>query len=181
MNDVDPKDLAKLEAILYASGRPVSLTTLCAYLRFDSEKEVSDLVKSLSESYEEDGSALEVRELPKRKVVLQLKAEYTKQARRFSVKPVLTEGPLKTLSFVAYHQPVTQKEVAEARGSHAYRHLRMLRELGLISKEKKGRNTMVRTTTDFAEYLGLSGNRSRMKRQLRRMFKKLKLEEMKEE
>ena len=70
MEDVDPSKLAKLEAILYASGRPVSLTTLCAHLRLESEKEVSVLIQNLSENYEEDGSALEIRELPRNKAVL---------------------------------------------------------------------------------------------------------------
>ena len=178
MEDVDPSKLAKLEAILYASGRPVSLTALCAYLRLDSEKEVSVLIQNLSENYEEDGSALEIRELPRNKAVLQLKAKYARLARRFSMNPVLTRGPLKTLSFVAYHQPVLQKKVAEARGSHAYRHLKMLKEMGLITREKRGRNTIVRTTPDFADYLGLSKERSIMRRQLRRIFKKLKLKEL---
>jgi segregation and condensation protein B len=178
MEDVDPSKLAKLEAILYASGRPISLTTLCAHLRLESEKEISALIQNLSENYEEDGSAIEIRELPRNKAVLQLKAKYVRLARRFSMNPILTRGPLKTLSFVAYHQPILQKKVAEARGSHAYGHLKMLEEMGLITREKKGRKTTIRTTPDFADYLGLSKERSIMRRQLRRLFKKLKLKKL---
>ncbi len=178
MSDIDRSLLAKLEAILYASGRPVSLTTLCAHLRLDSEREVSNLLRELSETYERDGSPLEIKELPERRVVLQLKPDYTKQAQRFSMKPLLTPGPLRTLSYVAYHQPVEQKEVAESRGSHAYRHLRMLDEIGLISRQKKGRATIIQTTPDFADYLGLSRERSSMKRQLRRLFRTLELKEL---
>jgi len=178
MSENDHGSFAALEAILYASGRPVSLSILCAHLRLDSENEVSALLAKLSEVYERDGSPLELRELPERRVVLQLKPDYTKQARRFSAKPLLTAGPLRTLSYVAYHQPVEQKEVTEARGSHAYGHLRMLKELGLISKRKEGRNTVVQTTQDFADYLGLSRERSSMRRQLRRIFRKLELRQM---
>ena len=178
MSESDRSLLAKLEAILYASGRPLSLTTLCAHLRLDSEREVSALLRELSEVYERDGSPLEIKDLPERRVVLQLKPDYTKQARRFSMKPLLTAGPLRTLSYVAYHQPVEQKEVAEARGSHAYKHLRMLDEMGLISRQKKGRATIIQTTTDFADYLGLSRERSSMKRQLRRLFRTLELKEL---
>ena len=178
MSDIDRSLLAKLEAILYASGRPVSLTTLCAHLRLDSEREVSNLLRELSETYERDDSPLEIKELPERRVVLQLKPDYTKQAQRFSMKPLLTAGPLRTLSYVAYHQPVEQKEVAEARGSHAYRHLRMLDEIGLISRQKKGRATIIQTTPDFADYLGLSRERSSMRRQLRRLFRTLELKEL---
>jgi len=178
MSDVDQDMLARLEAVLYASGRPISLTTLCAHLRLASENEVSVLLGRLSEIYERDGSPLEIKELPERRVVLQLKPDYTKQARRFSMKPLLTAGPLRTLSYVAYHQPVVQKMVAEARGSQAYRHLRMLDEMGLISRQKKGRATVIQTTPDFADYLGLSRERSSMKRQLRRLFRKLELKEL---
>jgi segregation and condensation protein B len=84
------------------------------------------------------------------------------------------------LSYVAYHQPVEQTDIAEARGSHAYKHLKELDELGLITREKRGRTRLVRTTPDFADYLGLSHNRGSMKRQLRRMFRKLELDQMEE-
>ena len=170
--------LAELEAILYASGRPLSLTTLCEHLRLHSEKEVSDLIRKLSETYELNSSPLEVSEVTGGRVVLQLKPDYTKQARRFSMKPLLTAGPLRTLSYVAYHQPVEQKQVAEARGSQAYRHLKALDQMGLISRAKEGRNTTIRTTTDFADYLGLSTDRTSMRRQLRSIFRKLEVKEL---
>jgi segregation and condensation protein B len=170
--------LAELEAALYASGRPLTLTTLCSHLKLSSEREVSALVNKLSDIYESDGSSLEIRRLPESKVVLQLKSEYSKQARRFSTKPLLTAGPLRTLSLVAYHQPVEQKKVAEARGSQAYKHLKMLDEMGLISRQKKGRNTIIQTTQDFSDYIGISRDRSSMKRQLRRLFRTLELKEL---
>lgn len=170
--------LAELEAILYASGRPLSLTTLCEHLRLQSEREVSELIRELSKTYEHNQSPLEISEVTGGRVVLQLKPDYIKQAKRFSMKPLLTAGPLRTLSYVAYHQPVEQKQVADARGSQAYGHLRVLDQMGLISREKEGRNTTVRTTTDFADYLGLSTERTAMRRQLRSMFRKLEVREI---
>ena len=176
------EQLAKLEAILYAAGRPISLTTIVAQLRLDDEGEASGMLEKLSAIYEEDGSALEIRRLPQERVVLQLKPDYTKQASRFSMKPLLTAGPLKTLSYIAYHQPVKQTDVAMARGSQAYKHLRMLEKMGLIKREKKGRTRVIRTTPDFADYLGLSHERASMRRQLRSIFRKLEVRdvEMKE-
>ena len=170
--------LAELEAILYASGRPVSLTSLVAYLRLDSEMEVSNLIRMLSEAYDRDGSPLEVAEVTGGRVVLQLKPNFNKQARRFSMKPILTAGPLRTLSYVAYNQPVEQREVASARGSQAYKHLRALENMGLISRKKDGRNTLISTTPDFADYLGLSPDRTSMRRQLRSIFRRLEVQEI---
>ena len=174
----DKGKLAELEAILYASGRPVSLTALVTYLRLDSEMEATSLVRELSEAYDRDGSPLEVSEVTGERVVLQLKPNFNKQARRFSMKPILTSGPLRTLSFVAYNQPVEQREVAIARGSQAYKHLKALEDMGLISRKKNGRSTLINTTEDFADYLGLPSDRTSMRRQLRRIFKRLEVKEI---
>jgi segregation and condensation protein B len=176
--DEDEGKLAELEAILYASGRPVSLTSLVAYLRLDSELAVSNLIRELSEAYDRDGSPLEVAEVTGGRVVLQLKPNFNKQARRFSMKPILTAGPLRTLSYVAYNQPVEQREVASARGSQAYTHLRALDNMGLISRKKEGRSTVISTTPDFADYLGLSPDRTSMRRQLRNIFRRLEVKEI---
>ena len=176
--EADDGKLAELEAVLYASGRPLSLATLCEHLRLRTEREVSDLIGKLSEAYERDGSPLEVSEVASGRVVLQLKPDYTRQARRYSMKPLLTAGPLRTLSYVAYNQPVEQKEVAEARGSQAYGHLKTLDQMGLIVREKKGRNTTISTTADFADYLGLSPDRTSMRRQLRSLFRRLEVREL---
>jgi segregation and condensation protein B len=176
--NIHREKIAELEAILYASGRPLSLSTLCAHLKLQTEKEVSDLIVMLSQIYVEEGSPLEIREVSNRRFVLQLKPQYTGQARRFSMRPLLTAGPLRTLSYVAYYQPVEQKIVADSRGSQAYKHLKMLEQMGLISKEKKGRITIIRTTPDFADYLGLSQERSTMRRQLRGLFRRLEVKEL---
>lgn len=167
-----------LEALLYAAGRPITLTTIVTQLKLDNEREASNILRSISESYEKDSSALEIRYLPQDRVVLQLKPDYTKQAARYSMKPLLSAGPLKTLSYIAYHQPIEQREVAHARGSQAYKHLKQLDEMGLIKREKKGRTSIIKTTPDFADYLGLSQDRTSMRRQLRSIFRKLEVDQI---
>jgi segregation and condensation protein B len=178
LTDGDGGNLAKLEAVLYASGRPISLTELVTHLRLDSERDVIILITRLSEIYEQDRSPLEVSQVTGGRVVLQLKPDYNQQAKRFSMKPLLTAGPLRTLSYVAYHQPVEQKDVADARGSQAYRHLKALDGMGLIHRRKEGRSTIISTTADFADYLGLSNDRRTMRRQLRSIFRRLELDQL---
>lgn len=170
--------MAELEAILYASSRPMALTDIVARLRLKNEVEADQLINKLQQVYIEDDSALEIKKLPEDRVVLQLRPEFTKQASRYSLKPLLSEGTLRTLSYVAYHQPVEQKDIADARGSQAYKHLAQLDEMGLIKREKTGRTSIVRTTQDFADYLGLSTERTQMRRQLRSIFRKLELDQM---
>lgn len=171
---ITPNDsrLAPLEAILYAAGKPVSLSSICALLKLSDEAEATKLIKNLSQIYESDGSPLEIRFLPEERVVLQLKPDYSKQA-KFSIKPPLTTGPLRTLSYIAYNQPIEKKEVAEARGSQAYKHIKQLIGMGLVHSEKAGKDSILKTTDDFSDYLGLSRDKGNMKRQLSRLFKKL--------
>jgi segregation and condensation protein B len=171
--------LARLEAVLYASGRPLSLATIVAHLKLENEQEAKALSVHLGEIYEQDGSPLEVKHLPEDRVVIQLKTDYTKEARKFSIRPLLTVGPLRTLSYIAYNQPIEQREVAIARGSQAYQHIKQLVQMGFIEKEKgKGRTKLLKTTNDFADTLGLSRDRSAMKRQLRSLFHRLEAEDL---
>jgi segregation and condensation protein B len=172
------KQLADLEALLYAASRPVGLTDLVQWLKLDNEREASELIIRLAKLYEEDNSALEISMLPGERVVLQLRTDFTKQASRYSLKPLLTEGPLRTLSYIAYNQPIETRDIASARGSQAYKHLKMLEEMGLIHREKDGRSSIVRTTQDFADYLGLPSDRTTMRRELRKMFRKLELDQI---
>lgn len=50
--------------------------------------------------------------------------------------------------------------------------------MGLIKRVKEGRTKIIHTTQDFADYLGLSSDRTSMRRQLRRLFRKLELDQM---
>lgn len=164
------RDLALLEAALYVAGRPLNLNELCSVLKTRSKNKVRKLVKELMKAYASRNTALEILELKDERYVLQLKAEFTPYVRKFVTRPLLSIGPLKTLSYIAYRQPVSQKRVVEVRGHHVYTHIRMLKEMGLISAERSGRSTVLRTTEYFADYFGLSHDVAAMKKELKNVF-----------
>jgi segregation and condensation protein B len=164
------KDLAMLEAALYVAGRPLDINTLGYVIRTRSKKKVQQLARMLIEKYGQLETPLEVLELDDQRFVLQLKAEYSPRVRKLAVRPLLTDGPLRTLAYIAYRQPVTQKQVVDARGAHAYGHVRQLVDSGLVDRESSGRNKILRVTEFFADYFGLSHNPRIMKRQLKRTF-----------
>ena len=124
----------------------------------------------LMKEYQKRNSSLEVLELEDQRFVLQLKADYASKVRRLAVKPLLTDGPLRTLAYIAYRQPVSQKQVISARGTHAYKHIKQLLEMGLIERKQSGRNKILRTTEYFADYFGLSHNPAVMKRQIAKIL-----------
>jgi len=167
------RDLALLEAALYVAGRPLDLKTLGSVLRIRSKRRVQNLARTLVKRYENLDTALEVLELEDQRFVLQLKAEHSPRVRRLAMKPLLSSGPLKTLSYIAYRQPVPQARVTDVRGHHAYSHLNQLEEQGLIQRERAGRTKVIRTTEFFADYFGLSRDLKTMKQQLKSIFEGL--------
>jgi len=174
------RDLALLEAALYVAGRPLDLKTLGSIIRTRSKRKVQRRVSILMEEYKNRETALEILELEDERFVLQLKAEYSPQVQRLAIRPLLSKGPLKTLSYIAYRQPVLQSQVVDVRGHHSYDHLRQLEDMGLISRERVSRTRLLRTTGFFADYFGLSHDLRTMKRQLKRVFDDVEKTEVKE-
>jgi len=164
------KNLALLEAALYVAGRPLDLRELCSVLSTRSKKKTKKYIKLLIQEYSSRKTALEIIELKDDRFVLQLKAEHTPLVKKLVNRPLLSSGPLKTLSYIAYRQPVSQKRVIEVRGQHAYGHVKILRDMGLVTAERSGRSIALKTTDYFADYFGLALETSSMKRELKRIF-----------
>jgi len=163
--------LALIEAGLYVAGRPLDLKTLANVVGTRSKKKVMKLARALVADYVKRDTALEVLELEGERFVMQLKAEYTGKVRKLATRPLLSAGPLKTLSYIAFRQPILQTQVIDVRGHHSYGHLKQLEDMELISREGIGRKKMIRTTEFFADFFGLSHELRTMKRQLKTVFK----------
>ncbi|MCW3982258.1 MAG: SMC-Scp complex subunit ScpB [Candidatus Bathyarchaeota archaeon] len=162
--------LALLEAALYVAGRPLDLRTLGSMIRTRSKKLVQHLARRLKLEYESRNMSLEILELEDERFVMQLRREYSPKVQRLAMRPLLTSGPLKTLSYIAYRQPVPQRQVITVRGNHVYAHLKQLEELGLISRQRTGRTKILRTTHFFADYFGFSHDPRALKRQIKKVF-----------
>lgn len=173
-------DLALIEAALYVAGRPLDLKTLSSVIEPRSKKRAEKLAETLIEEYSKRDTALAILKLDDQRFVLQLKPEYTPRVRKLSLRPLLPVGPLKTLSYIAYRQPVLQSQVIDVRGEHAYGHLKELEDQGLIVRERVGKSRMIRTTEFFADYFGLSHDLRTMKRQLKSAFEDFGKTETKE-
>lgn len=162
-----------IEGALYVSGKPLDLQTLASVVKMRSADKVREIARSVTERYRQSNTSLEVLELQDGRFVMQLKPEYVSAVKKLATRKLLTPGPLKTLSFIAFRQPVTQAYVVKVRGKLAYDHVRQLEDLRLISESKLGRTKVLRTTQTFADYFNLSQDVRLMKRQLERLFKEL--------
>ena len=166
--------LAMIEAALYVAGKPLDLKTLGIIVGVRSEEKAKELGRALKEKYGSSDSALEVLELSDGRFVMQLKPQYVADVKRLATRQLLTPGPMKTLSFIAYKQPITQSYVAKVRGNLAYSHVKQLREVGLIAEERLGRTKVLRTTPNFADYFNLSHETPALKKQLEHLFDNIK-------
>ena len=162
--------IALLEAALYVAGRPLDVNELCQVIGSRSKKRVQKYVDVLIQEYNARNTALELLALKDDRYVLQVKAEFTPLIKKLVNRPLLSSGPLKTLSYIAYRQPVSQKRVIDVRGQHAYGHVKLLKDMGLITAERSGRSMALKTTDYFADYFGLTHDMTTMKRELKKIF-----------
>ncbi|MDA4115510.1 MAG: SMC-Scp complex subunit ScpB [Thaumarchaeota archaeon] len=164
----DAEIRARIEAALYSSGRALDAEQLAKAAGISSKKRAMDEAKAIQSRMKSMLSAIEVVEYPGQRYAMQLKAEYTNVARKFATKPLLSKAALRTLSFIAYFQPISSADLALRRGSQAYDHVKDLEEVGFLAWERKGRSKLYRTTTEFSEYFGLSVDPQTLKHQLER-------------
>src|SRR5207253_5015333 len=139
------------EAALYVSGRPLDFKTIGSVIGARSEEKIRSIARTIAERYAKLDSPVQVLELPDGRFVMQLRPEFAKHVRKLSNRPLLTPGPLRTLSFIALRQPIPQSHVVRVRGKLAYHHVKQLKEMDLISYDKIGRSRLLRTTITFAD------------------------------
>ncbi len=157
---------AKVEAALYAAGRPLNLDELMRASGTSSKIRTADILDGIIRRTRRAFTALEVARLPDGTYVLQLKPEYAMTVRRFAARPLLPKATLKTLSYIAYMQPVSSKQLAETRGSGVYAHIKELARMEFITYQEAGRSKIYSTTEKFGRYFGTSGDANDIKRHL---------------
>ena len=162
-----PKEvLAKVEAALYAAGRPLDASEIAKVAGTTSERKAVSSARELARMVNSTLQAVEIVEYPGPKFAMQLKPQFTQVARKFATRPLLSRAALRTLSYIAYFQPITAGELVLRRSSTAYQHLKELEDVGFVVSERQGRRSVYRTTGRFSEYFGLSGEVALLKRQL---------------
>ncbi len=167
VKELIPKELlAKVEAALYAAGRPLSVDEIMHVVGTASERKATAIAREVARTINGTLQAVEIVEYVGPKFAMQLKAQYTQTARKFATRPLLSRAALRTLSFIAFFQPISSAELVLRRSSTVYQHLKELEEVGFVVGERRGRSRAYKTTSRFAEYFGLSTDVPTMKRQL---------------
>lgn len=167
----DNEATARIEAALYSSGRPLQIEEIIRASGTESRTKTLELLSNVMKKAKSAFKAIEVVTLPDGSYVFQLKPEYSPVIRRYASKPILPKATLKTLSYIAYMQPISSKQLVETRGSGVYAHLKELGQLDFISHQNVGRLKIFTTTEKFQKYFGIQGDADTLKQKL---FKKVR-------
>ena len=146
--------LHALEAILFASGDPISIDRLADVLEIERE-DVIDCAEELELHYKKHNSGIRVIRLDNEYQMCSNPeyADVIVKTMRHRKPPKLSQAALEVLSVVAYFQPVTRAYIEDVRGVDSSYSVNMLTERGLIEPcgklEVPGRPTLFRTTENF--------------------------------
>jgi segregation and condensation protein B len=168
----DDEATARIEAALYSAGRPLQIEELIKASGTESRTKTLNLVNIIMKKAKSSFKAIEVVTLPDDSYVFQLKPEYSATIRRYASKPILPKATLKTLSYIAYMQPISSKQLIETRGTGVYSHLKELRQLDYIEHQNVGRLKIYTTTTKFQKYFGIQGDAESLKQKLFKRVRK---------
>jgi segregation and condensation protein B len=151
------EDCRLLEAALYAREGFLSVREAKKVVGTSSETYLKKLVERLAARLEERKSPFKLIQSGQ-VLSLRLRESYLSKLEGFIPKVRLSKGVLKTLSLLAYKQPILQSELVKARGKRIYDHLRLLEALGFVEVKSYQRTKVLRTTQKFSSYFGLEGD-----------------------
>mgnify|MGYP003587360017 CR=1 FL=1 len=152
--------LGPLEAVLFASGDPVTAEQLMTVLDVD-EDNIAELAAALEHSLEERGSGLQLHRVAGG-YQLVTRPEYFSYVEKLTqiTDKKLSAAAMETLSIIAFKQPVTKQEIEHIRGVRIERVLARLIELELVRemgrKAVLGRPILYGTTDTFLQCFGLN-------------------------
>lgn len=155
------QSIKALEAVLFASGEPMSIDRLALVFEIKPEK-VVEAAEALGERLNEQNSGLTLLRLENtyQLATNEIYAEYIKKAFDIKRKAPLSSAALEVLAVIAYNQPVTKAFIEQVRGVDCSGVITTLLEKELIEErgrlELPGRPLLYGTTKNFLRCFSIS-------------------------
>lgn len=141
----------KVEAILFTTGRFLGIEEISKMCGIGSIGYLKEVLAELKKDYEQKGSALEITEQGE-KWKLNIKKDYLHLTESLLTDCELDRPTQETLAIIAYKNPIFQNEVVKIRGTTAYDHIKLLKELDFVTSEPSGRTRVLKVTQKFYDY-----------------------------
>lgn len=150
---------AKIEALLFYKGEPVSFKSLARTFEV-SEEEVRSATLKLKESLSGRGLTLVMNEQDIMLGTTPELSSFFEEMRKEELTKELSRASLETLSVILYKDSVTRSDIDHIRGVNSSFILRNLQIRGLIDKkqgEKDSRVSVYSPSLELLSHLGVSG------------------------
>lgn len=150
----EKEDLKRVEAILFVSGRFLSMQELISFTDLNPII-LEELIEKLQKKYDEKDSSIEIvkkNNLWKMDVRQQYHDIINKLA---GGKSEFTKAEQETLAIIAFKQPIKQSVIIKIRGNKSYDHIKKFFETGLIKKKKEGHTYILTLSDDFYDYFNI--------------------------
>jgi len=168
----EKKDLKRLEAVLFISGRFLNMQELISLTDLNPII-LRELIEKLREKYEQLDSAIEIIERNEA-WKMDVKQEYSDIVNKLAGgTSEFSRAEQETLAIIAYKQPVKQSVIIKIRGNKAYDHIKKFAELGLVKKKKQGHTHELSLSEEFYDYFNISESGTGLQESLKdRTFEK---------
>lgn len=158
---INKKQVASVEAVLFAAAEPIEYTKIATALGMDDEQ-ILLCIDALKEKYSAEDSGICLLQLDV-KYQLCSKKEYVEAVR--SVLDLKRNAPLsqaafEVLAIIAYNQPITKPYIEQIRGVDCSGVVNTLCQRGLVEEKGRldvpGRPVLYGTTSDFLRCFSLN-------------------------
>jgi segregation and condensation protein B len=153
----EKEDLKKLEAVLFVSGRFLTMSDLISLSDLNPII-INNLLDRLKDKYEKYDSALTIIEKGDM-WKMDVKPEYSDIINKMATgSSEFTKAEQETLAIIAYKQPIKQSVIIKIRGNKAYDHVKKFTDLGLLKKKKLGHTNELSLSDEFYDYFNVSNS-----------------------
>jgi segregation and condensation protein B len=155
----DEELISCLEALLFASGKPVDINTLKSILEIPEEK-IKECAEALKTRLEENHAGVQLIEIDDGYQLATVEKYYDLICKLLDnrPKPSLSQAAMEVLAIIAYNPKVTRAEIEKIRGVSSDSALNKLIEYGLVEEAGRldtiGRPMSFKTSEEFLRLFG---------------------------
>lgn len=158
-DNMGKKEKRIVESLLFSASKPLSINEMKNSTEI-SRKKIKDTIDELIEEYNvtrKNDTSMEIVKAGD-KYAMQVKKKYTDQTMMVA-NPEIESHLLKTLSLIAFHQPIKQSNLRRMIGTKCYDHVDELVGLKLVHSKPYRSTEMLTTTRRFPEYFGIDSTK----------------------
>ena len=148
-----------VESVLFSASKPIGISKIKEATGLSKSK-VESAIESLIQTYNverKNETSIEVVKAGD-KYTMQVKKKFVDKSIMIA-KPEIQSHLLKTLTLIAFHQPIKQSNLRRLIGPRVYDHVDELVDLKLINSKPHGSTEMLTTTKLFPEYFGINSTK----------------------